>query len=462
MIAAFLSLALPLAIAHVALRPVMSGRPHVPWALRLGLTLGGALGVSGVAFLFLMFLPGAWVRADLFLEIGLLAAAVRLHRGSRWGPPGPAARGAPAFVAVWLAGTAAVAVAHFVADARALPHGQWDAWAIWNMKARLFARGPSLWKNIFDPRLDWAHGDYPLLLPAIVARLFRELGSESTAIPSAVGLAFGAATVLVVGGGVSAARSPTLGCIAAWFVVSGPLATYAAMQYADVPAAFFFAAAVAVLVLADLESGRRSLLVVAGVFAGFAVLVKNEGTLFLVALLATRAVRFPRPSQVRRLAAEVGAIVAGSGPSLLLSAWHRHLGRNNELLAAAGGQSAVQKLTSLPRYEAVAAAFSSQFRAFDAWMLVLLGIAVMAGPGQPPRRSMLAGLAVLVGIVVGGYFLVFIVTPYDLKWHLGTSSDRLAMQLQPLMIMALFLAMPTRVEELLARPKLAGPETESP
>jgi hypothetical protein len=443
-----LALALPLAIAHFSLGAVLCGRTRVPWALRLGLTLGGALGVSGFSFLFLLFVHGAWVGADTLVEIGLLAAALRLSRSQSSDPTRLAREDTHAFVAFWLAGTAAVALAHFVVDARLAPHGQWDAWAIWNMKARLFARDPSRWKVIFDGRLLYAHGDYPLLLPAIIGRLLRALASESAMIPRAVALAFAAGTALVVGGAVAATRSPTLGCLAAWFVLTGPLPDYAAMQYADVPVGFFFAAAVALLLLADLETERRrSLLVTAGAFAGFALLTKNEGTLFLVALLATRIVQFPRPSQIRRLATELGSIAAGSAPALLLSAWHRHLGKTNELLSAAGADSVAGKLTSLQRYSAVANAFADQFRALDGWMLVLLGVAMMTGSGDPPRRSTLAGLAVLTGVLVTGYFLVFIVTPYDLVWHLASSSDRLAVQLQPLMILSLFYALPARLGE---------------
>jgi hypothetical protein len=446
---ALLAVALPLAIAHLGLTAILRGRARVHWALRLGLTLGGALGVSGWSFLLLLLLHGAWVGGDVLVEIALLAAAAWLYRRGRETATeaGPAPARTHAFVAVWIAGTAAVALAHFLADARAAPHGQWDAWAIWNMKARLFARDPARWTIIFDQRLKLTHGDYPLLLPAIVGRLFRAFGAESTALSRAVALSFGVATALVVGGGVASTRSATLACVAAWFLLTGPLATYTACQYADVPVGFFFAASVALLVLADAETERRgSLLVAAGAFAGFALLTKNEGTLFLVALLVTRVVRLPHPSRLRQLAAEIGYIAAGSGPALVLSAWHRHLGRTNELLAAAGSGSAMEKLTSWPRYVAVATTFSNQFRNFDWWMLVLLGIPLMIGTGEPQRRSTLAGLAVLTAVLVGGYFLVFIVTPYDLRWHLSTASDRLAVQLQPLMILCLFHAFPTRLE----------------
>ena len=343
-----------------------------------------------------------------------------------------------------LVSTATVALAQFVAQARATPHGLWDAWAVWNMKARLFARAPALWKLTIE---QLENTDYPLLLPAIIGRLFRGLHSESTVIPRGVALGFAFAAVLVVGGGIATTRSRTLGCIAAWAVFTGPIEAYATFQYADVPLAFFFAAAVALIAVADLEDERRaSLLAAAGVFAGFAVLTKNEGTLFLVGLLLTRVVRYPRRSQFLQLAREIGYVAAGSGPALVLSAWHRHLARTNQLIGG-DGHSMGQKLTSLPRYATVWATFVDQFRTLDGWMLVVVGIAIVTGSGNPPRRSAIGGLIVLVTVLISGYFLVFVITPLDLKYHLATAADRLAVQLQPIMVFVLFFALPTRLEK---------------
>jgi len=53
---------------------------------------------------------------------------------------------------------------------RATPHGAWDAWAIWNLRARFLAGPGDAWRAAFDDALAWSHTDYPLLLPATVAR----------------------------------------------------------------------------------------------------------------------------------------------------------------------------------------------------------------------------------------------------------------------------------------------------
>jgi hypothetical protein len=42
--------------------------------------------------------------------------------------------------------------------------------------------------------------------------------------------------------------------------------------------------------------------------------------------------------------------------------------------------------------------------------------------------------------MLGGYFGVYVLTPKDLGWHLGTSLDRLLPQLWPLALFPSFLA----------------------
>src|SRR5262249_35484986 len=62
------------------------------------------------------------------------------------------------------------------------PHGAWDAWAIWNSHARYIYRAGPMWREYFR---ETAHPDYPMLVSAAAARLWRYMGKE---VPEAVGL----------------------------------------------------------------------------------------------------------------------------------------------------------------------------------------------------------------------------------------------------------------------------------
>ncbi len=51
------------------------------------------------------------------------------------------------------------------------PFGDWDAWAIWNLRAGFIASGGE-WLKGFSQAIAWSHPDYPLLLPLNVARMW--------------------------------------------------------------------------------------------------------------------------------------------------------------------------------------------------------------------------------------------------------------------------------------------------
>src|SRR5579871_5924244 len=71
------------------------------------------------------------------------------------------------------------------------PHGDWDAWAIWNLRARFFYRGGEQWTAAFSPLLSWSHPDYPLLIPGAVARGWTYAGRETMLVPWLIACLFG-------------------------------------------------------------------------------------------------------------------------------------------------------------------------------------------------------------------------------------------------------------------------------
>ena len=91
-----------------------------------------------------------------------------------------------------------------LANTARLPHGEWDAWAVWNLKARFLLRGAEDWTALFSPALP--HPGYPLMLPGTVARLWMWLGTETPATGAWVAATFTYATPVVSTGAVAALR----------------------------------------------------------------------------------------------------------------------------------------------------------------------------------------------------------------------------------------------------------------
>src|SRR5262249_25687050 len=144
------------------------------FVLKLSLAFALALGLCSCSFfLKLVLFPRAewgYVLAENALYLILLIVLALAFRKTR-PPPEPMVPGS-ADVAVWwrrrLGTSLLVAVVASLSGAllwQALrPHGDWDAWALWNMYARFLYRGGEHWSD-YIRRLEWnLHSDYPLLV----------------------------------------------------------------------------------------------------------------------------------------------------------------------------------------------------------------------------------------------------------------------------------------------------------
>jgi hypothetical protein len=263
----------------------------LPIALRYGLALG--LGVSLGAIWFLLTQA---VQSGIVATVAGDAALFGAAAFSRW----RLSRSTSAPVIPWnrlqrglliaLALSAAAAAVAVVLNAAEKPHGEWDAWAIWNLRARFLARGAPL-RAAFDA----APNDYPLLWPSAVGRVWT-LAGEETAAPLALAAALALAIALTLFGALSALRDRTLALLAVLCLLGTPaFVRNIAWQYADIPLAFAFLATLVLLAVRDRDPRRRrGALIWAGLAAGCGVLTKNEGLLFLVVLLVVetgRAIR---------------------------------------------------------------------------------------------------------------------------------------------------------------------------
>src|SRR5262249_1534243 len=101
-----------------------------------------------------------------------------------------------------------------------------------------------------------------------------------------------------------------------------------------------------------------------------------------------------------------------------------------------------------------------QLRFFGDWVtpivLVLVFYSLLVGldPAVKQRLSrFLPLMTVLLSFVA--YFLVYIEIPHDLQWHLGTSLDRLLMQLWPSALFAFFVVLNSPENILCSIRKLA-------
>ena len=369
-----------------------------------------------------------------------LAIAIWRFRRSPLTPhaptPTPLPRAATIAVVALLIATASIAVASFVASSGVLPHGEWDAWAQWNLRARFFFRGfaSAEWRQAFAPVLAWSHPDYPPMLPLTVARMWLYIGSDSTAVPIALSGVFAAATVTAAGFAAARVRDTARGCLAATAILACPsFVRYASAQCADVPLAFLMLAAFIFWSVAD-QPGERRWFVLAGVSAGLAAWTKNEGISFLALFIALVAIERLRSagSQGWR---DVIAVAAGAAPVLLLVVVFKvTLAPPSYFTAEQSLAQAMSRLVDVDRLALIAGAFAR-----EAWLTgaTLVGVlpflaAFLTVRGWRADAPAAARAAVpAMAAMLAMYAVAYLVTPKDLPWQIKTSLDRVFVQLVP-------------------------------
>jgi hypothetical protein len=387
------------------------------------------------------------------IETGLCAVciAVALMRlgGRSKSVRAPRVRQAPALswetaaLGALLLAAAVGATRLFVLRTMESPHGGWDAWAIWNLHARFLFHGSPLWREMFTPLLAWSHPDYPLLLPAGIARLWAWLGDVRLCVPQAVAAAFtmGSAAMLFCGLQALATRRSALAGTAVLLCTPSFIA-FGAMQMADVPLAFLYVATLTLYLLLVRGRGPAGLAVLTGAMLGMTAWTKNEGWSLVMALPLAAALTCRRDSEARLPRASLAGFLVGLLAVAGVALAARSLAPPNDILAAQAWESTTSKLLDGARYRMTLVALARSLWAFGDYRLPLVaalaGLATAAGrrvPSVPQPGLRIAATA--LGLVLLQYLAAYVVTPQDLEWHL-TTLGRLLHQLYPSALLLFF------------------------
>lgn len=405
-----------------------------PGWIRRGLELALALafGMGGAAAMFfallwagLMPARAAWAADAIVFVSGIILYWKRRGCWAEEHPPAPA-RAVPL---PWLGGVAAAAgAAAFLASVymvlAASPQGDWDAWVVWNVRAKFLAYD-GLWRNAISPELAGAQPESPLLWPAAVARAWSESGAVTQAAPQAGAFFACLALVSLFFFGVAARAGWQWGALGtATLLMLTPLWRSAPGQSAEVPLAALMLAAVIAAASAQQARWDTAALALSGALASMAAFTRNGGLAFCVLLGVTLAAA----SRARVLAWVLGAapvLALTAGFHLLLAPQKTvisavSLGQPGRLAAALGGMAAeVWKLGDWPAHPLLLAA--------------LLWFAFRPGrPLQPLWPALVALLSLAAGVLwIWG-------SPEDAARLASSAADRLLLQVLPVLLLCFF------------------------
>jgi 4-amino-4-deoxy-L-arabinose transferase-like glycosyltransferase len=202
-------------------------------------------------------------------------------------------------------------VALLLVDAVYRPLAEWDAWAMWTMKAKAITLLGGLDAGVFaGTPYRHLHLDYPLLLPAVEAMGFRFMGAIDTQVVHLQAALLTAALVVSLPRLLAGRVPPAVAWASALLIAVSPsLVDQAGAGLADAPLAVFFAMA-AVCAWRWLADGRREMLVLTALFAAAVLATKREGTPFVAALVVVLVVAAGRGRRLPAVGAGVAALAS--------------------------------------------------------------------------------------------------------------------------------------------------------
>jgi hypothetical protein len=415
------------------------------------------LGASSIAFFVASLLSTRPAMVGGMFEAAVAAIALGRIGRDRWrhGSPavavGRSAAGAPRLQVTWLEWmlififVQAAVVAGVIAwrAYQTEPLGGWDAWTIWNLHARFMLRAGTDWPELMRAApLSWTHPDYPRLLPASVARVWAWSGGEAASSSALVSVAFAVATVALLMGAVAKFRGRVAALTGGLVLLSTPFfITFTPNQHADIPLAGFMLATVVLVAGPNAVERRHGEWMIAGLCAGAAAWTKNEGLLFALLIAGAVALYGWRmrawPGVIRFL----GALACALVPVFFFKL---QLAPSNDLISAPLAPR-MSQLFDWSRHAAILSSLWRDLRGFGEWRVgpwITLALPFAAWSWRRRLSGTERVVPVMLGLMSLGYYVVYLLSPHDLVWHLDSSLVRLLLQLWPLAIVWWCLALP--------------------
>ena len=427
------------AIGYLLLGLLTKKTAPLNFALKVTLGIGLGLGLSShltfYSFLFFNKLePQIIIAAHIILLISLIA----LRMGDpKAGPLPPAACEAgrvpqgqdpslffrkyliPIVISIF----AVLIIVLVIIQARFYPYGGWDAWQVWNFKAKFLLLSGDNWKDLFSPELWRSSPHYPLLLPLINVWAWLFTNKPLDVVPMITSVSF---TFLTIGLMCSALWQRTkniFSLLPGFLLLTLPFFNLlATTQYCDIVLSFYCLAALVTL---------QEYKLVSGVFTGCLAFTKPEG---MVAAMIICAIAFILTIRnFKDLWPFIWGLIAALLPAV---AFH--------VLCSPGNQTFVNGLTSAlkpatwERLQMIFGFLSVELTSNKwngLWLLLLLGI-VLGGKNVWTKNKITAGFLVLYLAVIIAYYEVN--TYFEIKWWLSVSLNRILFSLLPLFFFWVF------------------------
>jgi hypothetical protein len=313
-----------------------------------------------------------------------------------------------------------------------IPSAAWDARSIWLFHAKRIYADHSLYAQL-DGYTSWSHPDYPLLVPSLTASLARCVGAWNEIFPKSATVLAGMPPLLLL---AAYLRSSIQQALFACIIVLIPGRALINGYMDGLVALYFTAAALIIATVCQLDGEEsiqpadRKWLSACGIllFASL-TLLKNEGSVALLALSIAASIATPRETRLRNLSRLWVMLAVAFAPVICWKIACARSGIASDLAATGVADRLLSRLAHPHDWLAISSAMVLRIEI----IIPLLLLFMRAWLRGTDRFLSFVGLASL--FYSAAVALVYFSTPADLQWHLRTSVERV---LQPVALLLLF------------------------
>ncbi len=337
-----------------------------------------------------------------------------------------------------------VSMINYFSNFLVAPHGQWDAWNVWNLRPRFIVRTGELHTSLSRDLADIHCTDYPMLIPSIIGRGWTIIGYEATWVSFCVSFMFFYSLVGVVIFSIKRFRGFNQGLLCgAALLISPEIIIHSANQYADLPLGYFITCAFSFLLLYDSE-GCREFLFLSAFCAGLAAWTKNEGIVFAALFFFCRT-GFIFFKDKKRIITEIKSLLLALLPFTIFILWFKIFSRNpNMFLKLLDWNVILERVSNVNRYiliiyemvkEIIRILPSYNFPVLLLLYLILNGSDRIAEKIRPAYFSLLITLLLMLTV----YFLSFLIIFQHLRMQIRIAFIRMLFQIWPSFLILFFL-----------------------
>lgn len=304
--------------------------------------------------------------------------------------------------------------------------GYWDAWAIWSMHAK-FLFYNTLWKSLFTNQIAWTHPDYPLMLPSAIALFWKSIGKITPVIPFLISILPFVGILFLM---YYSFENQFISILSLLLIfLNFNFLYHSASQIAGTLLSFFYLLTIILIYwLQNKTSAQKERIFL---FIGFAasagLWVKNEGIVFFVFTTLILLIKYFKSNRllIRYITGALLVLVTFGLFKVLYAPV-------NDLIARQSGHT-IDKILNPHRYVTIVIYLMRTIAAKYPVIPVLLLFILWSKP-----KILISTPFLIIGLTFMAYLSVYVITPYNLLWHLKASLDRLIGQLYPAFIFLFF------------------------